>query len=258
MFEEQISGDGALSTPDMRPYNGGPDDYLAHLENCSGRFGIPIIASINGYSDGPSLDFAVKLEKAGASAIEFNAYSLAGYPIRSAQDVEERLCRSVGKLCSKVKVPVAVKLHPFYSSLPHLAARLSKEGAKGVILFNRFYYPDIDTQKMLRHPVLLLSERSELLLRLRWTSILSGWFPGDIAITGGVHASEDIVKSLLVGAKAVQCASSKTASAICPCSDPASNNGCARTNAPRSKISSAAPNTPNATCANSNPNAPAT
>jgi dihydroorotate dehydrogenase (fumarate) len=196
-----------LDTPDMRPYNGGPEKYLEHLERCRKLVKIPLIASLNGSTDGDWLDFARKLEQAGADAVEFNAYSLASYPIRSAQNIEDGLCRTVHGLVTRVKIPVAVKLHPFYTSLPHLAARLTKEGARGLTLFNRFYYPDLDAEKVRSDPALHLSDQSELLLRLRWTAMLSSWLETDVAITGGVHSPEDVVKSLLVGARAVQCAS---------------------------------------------------
>ena len=207
LFEEQITGATSEWAPDMRQYNGGPKDYLEHLRYCRKLVSIPLIASLNGATDGAWLDFAEELEKAGADAIEFNAYSLATYPIRPPQEIEGRLLRTVRALASRVKIPVAVKLLPFYTSLPHLAARLTDAGARGLVLFNRFYYPDVDPESMRARPGLFLSDSHELLLRLRWTAILNPWLKCDIAVTGGVHTPEDIVKSLLVGGKAVQCAS---------------------------------------------------
>lgn len=208
IFEEQITPDRALAnSPDMRPYNGGPKEYLAHLKRCRSLVSIPIIASLNGASDGPWLDFAAELEKEGADAIELNAYSLATYPVRSSQELEDQLCRIVGLLSKRVRIPVAVKLHPFYTSLPHLASRLADAGARGLVLFNRFYYPDVDLETMRGRPTLFFSDPTELPLRLRWTAILNGWLNADIAVTGGVHSGEDVVKALMVGARVVQCAS---------------------------------------------------
>lgn len=208
LFEEQITtGEALAGSPDMRPYNGGPKEYLAHLKHCRRLVRIPVIASLNGATEGAWLEFASKLEHEGADAVEFNAYSLASYPVRSSSDLEDQLVRIVAALARRVRIPVAVKLHPFYTSLPHVAARLSDAGAKGVVLFNRFYYPDVDLERMRERPGLFLSDPTELSLRLRWTAILNGWLKADIAITGGVHSGEDIVKSLLVGARAVQCAS---------------------------------------------------
>ena len=144
------------------------------------------------------------MEQAGADALEINVYELAADPLETGEDVERRTLEIVASIREAVRIPLAVKLSPFYSSLSNLARRLEHAGANGLVIFNRFYQPDIDIEELEVVPKLYLSSPNELLLRLRWLSILSSQFPGSLAVTGGVHNAADAVKAVMAGAHAVQ------------------------------------------------------
>jgi dihydroorotate dehydrogenase (fumarate) len=182
----------------------GPDAYLEQLRRIKTRVSIPVIASINGTTTEGWLKYARLLQRAEADAVELNFYYLATDPGESAASVEARLLDIVAVLKESIAIPLAIKLLPFYSSLPNLAARLDAIGAQGIILFNRVYQPDIDPEELDTTPLLHLSTSDELLLRLRWLAIVSASYRGSLAITGGVHHPVDAVKAVMAGADAVQ------------------------------------------------------
>jgi len=183
---------------------GGIDRYLGLLSRLKRAVSIPVIASLNGVSLGAWKDFAAAIEAAGADALELNSYYLAADPRVDAAQVEESLVQAVETVCGSVSIPVAVKLSPFYSSLPNLVVKLGAAGARGVVFFNRFYQPDIDPEQLEVVPRLALSDSSELLLRLRWLAILRGCTDMSLAATGGVHSAIDAVKAIMAGADVVQ------------------------------------------------------
>jgi dihydroorotate dehydrogenase (fumarate) len=186
--------------PDMDDYRMTQDVYLEHLRRAKAAVRIPIIASLNGATKGGWIRYAKDMEQAGADAIELNTYALATDPKLSSTDMELQLLELVSAVIGAVHVPVAVKLSSSFTSLPHLVARLEDAGAKGVVLFNRFYQPDFDIEALEVRPTLHFSTPSELLPRLHWAAILYGQMKADLAITGGVHSAEDILKGVMAGA----------------------------------------------------------
>ena len=186
--------------PDLPDYRAGIDTYLAHLVRVRGSVSIPVIASINGATPGGWVQFAHEVETAGADAIELNTYSLATDPKISGAEVEKQLIELVSQVRASVKIPVAVKLSPQFTSVPNLAAQLDKAGVNGLVLFNRFYQPDFDIETLNVVPRLSFSRPEELLLRLHWVAILFGNISADLAITGGVHSAEDVLKGIMAGA----------------------------------------------------------
>jgi len=182
----------------------GPEEYLKHIHKLKAVVSIPVIASLNGTTDGGWLGYARLLEGAGADALELNVYALATDVNDSSEILERRTLHMVEAIKRSIGIPVAVKLSPFYTSLAGFARRLAESGADGLVLFNRFYQPDIDTETLEVSPTLRLSDSSELLLRLRWLAILSGRVGASLAVTGGVHTALDAVKSVMAGADAVQ------------------------------------------------------
>jgi dihydroorotate dehydrogenase (fumarate) len=181
-----------------------PDTYLEQLRRIKARVGIPVIASINGTTTERWLEYARLLQKAGADALELNFYHIATDPLESGTRVEARLLDMVAVLKETLTIPIAVKLSPFYASLPHLAARLEGMGAQGIVLFNRFYQPDIDPEELEATPKMGLSTSSDVLLRLRWLAILAPVVRGSLAVSGGIHRPIDAVKAVMAGADAVQ------------------------------------------------------
>jgi dihydroorotate dehydrogenase (fumarate) len=165
---------------------------------------VPVIASLNGTSPAGWLDYAKLIEQAGADALELNVYYLATQAWETSESVERRTLEAVRVVKGAVKIPVAVKLSPFYSALANLAKQLDEAGADALVLFNRFYQPDIDVEELEVVPSLQLSDSSELLLRLRWLAILSGHVKGSLACSGGVHSPLDAIKAVMAGAHAVQ------------------------------------------------------
>jgi len=182
----------------------GPEQYLEQLHRIKRAVAVPVIASLNGTTDGGWLTYAHLLEQAGADALELNVYALATDLDESGESLERRTVRMVWAVKRAVEIPLAIKLSPFYTSLAHLAHRLEEHGADGLVLFNRFYQPDIDVEALEVVPTLHLSDSSELLLRLRWLAILSGRVRPSLAATGGVHTAVDAVKAVMAGAHAVQ------------------------------------------------------
>jgi len=188
--------------PDMSYYNLGPEGYLEHIRKTKEAVDIPIIASLNGYSTGGWIKYARLMEEAGADALELNIYYIATDPYTTGQDVEQMYIDLVENVASGIKIPIAVKLSPYFSATANIAHRLSKSGARGLVLFNRFYQPDLDLDNLDVVPNLVLSTSEELRLRLRWVAILHGQVDTDLAVTGGVHTAHDVLKCMMAGANA--------------------------------------------------------
>jgi dihydroorotate dehydrogenase (fumarate) len=182
----------------------GPEEYLDHLRRLKDALRIPVIASLNGTSPGGWMDYPQLMEKIGADAIEVNLYPLALDPQVSGAALEESSLQAIREVRRSVRIPVAVKLSPFYSSLANFAHRLDGEGVNGLVMFNRFYQPDIDVESLQVRETLQLSSAAELPLRLRWIAALSGKVRASLAVTGGVHNAGDVLKSVMAGADAVQ------------------------------------------------------
>jgi dihydroorotate dehydrogenase (fumarate) len=182
----------------------GPDEYLAHLAKVKETVNVPVIASLNGTTPEAWLKHARLMQQAGADALELNVYLLATNPADTGQVIERRVLEVVRMVKQNVTIPVAVKLSPFFSSLAHFAQELDQLGADGLVLFNRFYQPDIDIETLEVAPTLHLSDSMELPLRLRWLAILSGHVRASLAVSGGVHTAADAIKSIMAGAHAVQ------------------------------------------------------
>jgi dihydroorotate dehydrogenase (fumarate) len=205
-IESQGAGFAEASSylPDPEGYHVGPDQYLELLREATDATSIPIIGSLNGSTPGGWTDYAAKMAEAGAAAIELNVYDLSTDPGQSGAEVEERAVEIVRAVDETVDLPIAVKLSPFYSSLPHLAKRLVEAGADGLVIFNRFYQPDIDIEELDVYPNLRLSTADELRLRLRWLAILFEQVDASLACTGGAHNAVDVIKAIMAGADVVQ------------------------------------------------------
>jgi dihydroorotate dehydrogenase (fumarate) len=221
LFEEQVDAEqralvhhtegtanshseGTSYFPNYDEYQLQPDHYLRQIEELKSSLRIPVIASLNGCRPGGWTDYARRFEMAGADAIELNLYHLVTDPERSAEEVEADMILTVRNVVESVKIPLAVKISVFHTSLAHFTATLESAGAGGVVMFNRFYQPDFDLEEMEVQPQLKLSDPTELLVRLRWLSIISPRFRGSLAASGGVHHVEDVVKAILAGAHVVQ------------------------------------------------------
>jgi dihydroorotate dehydrogenase (fumarate) len=182
----------------------GPQEYLDHVRRVKEAVNVPVIASVNGTTPEGWLQYAKQIQEAGADALELNVYFLATNPAETGPVIEKRILEVVRLVKQSLTIPVAVKLSPFFSSLAHFAQQLDVLGADGLILFNRFYQPDIDIEALEVTPVLHLSDSMELGLRLRWLAILSGHVRASLAVSGGVHTAADVIKSVMAGAHAVQ------------------------------------------------------
>ena len=182
----------------------GPEEYLDQVRRLKASLGIPVIASINGTRPGGWLDYPRLIEQEGADALELNLYHLALDPEVSGEEVELGALEVLREVKKAVRIPVAVKLSPFFSSFSHFSRRLDAAGADALVLFNRFYQPDIDVENLQVRETLHLSSSGELPLRLRWVAALSGRVRADLAVTGGVHTALDGVKAVMAGAHAVQ------------------------------------------------------
>ena len=182
----------------------GPDRYLDQVRRIKAAVRVPVIASLNGTTAAGWLHYAQLIQQAGADALELNFYHVATDPTETSAHVERRLLDSVHTLRQQVTIPLAVKLSPFFSSLPHLARELDACGATGLVIFNRFYQPDIDLDMLEAVPRLHFSTSDELLLRVRWLAILSGRVKLSLGATGGVHTGLDALKAVMAGAHAVQ------------------------------------------------------
>jgi dihydroorotate dehydrogenase (fumarate) len=182
----------------------GPEEYLNHLRRVKETVHMPVIGSINGVTPGGWLSYGKLMEQAGADALELNVYHASLDPEISGAEVESQTIQMVRAVKSGLKIPVAVKLSPFYTSFAHFAIELDRAGADGLVLFNRFYEPDIDVQELAVTRTLHLSNSSELLLRLRGIAALAPRVKASLAVTGGVHTALDVVKSTMAGAQVTQ------------------------------------------------------
>lgn len=224
LFEEQITWEShqldhylshgtdsfaeALSYfPEMQAYNVGPAGYLNLIRRAKASVGIPIIGSLNGVSTGGWVKYAREIEQAGADGLELNVYYIPTNPAIAGAEVEQMYLDLLHDVKQSVRIPVAVKLSPYFSSTAHMAARPAAAGADALVLFNRFYQPDIDLEKLEVVPDLVLSDSDDLRLPLRWVAILSERVNADLAITSGVHTHEDVLKGLMAGAKVTMMAS---------------------------------------------------
>jgi dihydroorotate dehydrogenase (fumarate) len=217
LFEEQIAHESAelnhyllfgtesfaeaLSYfPQAKDYVLGPEEYVELIRKAKQSLSIPVIGSLNGISPGGWVKYAKQVQEAGADAIELNVYYIPTDPKLTAADVEERYCEVLRSVKQHVHIPIAMKLSPYFTSFAGVAQRFVGEGAKGVVLFNRFHQPDINLEKLEVEPATLLSEPGDIRLALRWTAILHGRLQASIAATGGVHTAHDVVKLLMAGA----------------------------------------------------------
>ena len=182
----------------------GPDEYLEQVRRIKQAVRVPLIGSLNGVTNGGWLEYARLIDQAGADALELNVYRVTTNPGETSEGIEQHTLDMVRSVKACAKIPVAVKLSPFYTALPNFVARLVAAGADGVVLFNRFYQPDIDVEELEVAHRLELSTSSELLLRLRWLAILSAQVRVSLAVSGGVHSAPDVVKAVMAGADGVQ------------------------------------------------------
>jgi dihydroorotate dehydrogenase (fumarate) len=236
LFEEQIAHESreldyfltrgtehyaeALSYfPDLGRYNVGPEPYLEHLRRIKQAVSIPVIGSLNGVSSGGWIEYAQRIEEAGADALELNIYYLPTDPNLSSAELEETYVALVRDVCKRVRIPVALKLSPFFTALPHIARRFAHAGAGALVLFNRFYQPDFDLERLEVTPNLQLSTSHDLRLPLSWIAILYGRIPLDLALTGGVHTAQDVLKAMMAGANVAMLASELLANGIYRVSD---------------------------------------
>ena len=201
---EESSPESTSFFPRFEAYQLQPERYLLQLEFLKETMSIPVIASLNGCRPGGWTEYARKFEATGADAIELNLYQLVTNPDIAADQVEADMLETVRNVVSSVRIPVSVKVSPFHTSPVNFARALEGAGAAGVVIFNRFYQPDLNIEDLEVCPQLKLSDSSELLLRLRWLSIMSPHLRGSLALSGGVHRAEDAIKGLLSGAHAVQ------------------------------------------------------
>lgn len=221
LFEEQISGERFATIYHMELYADsyaeamsyfprhseyplGPEQYLEHIARIKSSVSIPVIGSLNGSTPGGWVEYARLIEQAGADALELNTYYVATDPQESGFAVEQRILDVVRSVSEVVTIPLAVKVSPFFSSFANFASKLDEIEVEGIVLFNRFYQPDIDIETLDVKPTLRLSDSSELLLRLRWLAILARQISANLCVTGGVHTATDVIKSIMVGADAVQ------------------------------------------------------
>ncbi|HSB01599.1 MAG TPA: dihydroorotate dehydrogenase-like protein [Anaerolineales bacterium] len=224
LFEEQIiresleldhhlsqgadSSAEALSyLPDTGLYSMGPEKYLNQLASLKKALSIPVIGSLNGVSKGGWTKYARRIQEAGADALELNMYYLATDPDVPASDIEDTQVELVAEIKSAITIPLAVKISPFVTSVPNFARRLVEAGADGLVLFNRFYQPDFDLEELEVVHSLDLSTSADLRLPLRWIAILHGKINADLALTSGVHSSNDLLKAMMAGAQVAMIAS---------------------------------------------------
>lgn len=224
LFEEEITEEslavhGALEAgagsfaealdyhPERSSYETGPEPYLELVAAAKGALRVPVIASLNGDTPGGWLEYARLVEQAGADALELNLYQVAADPAHSSAALEARDLELVAAIREAIRIPLAIKLSPYFTGLAHFACRVVEAGADGLVLFNRFYQPDLDLETLEVAPHLVLSTSAELRLPLRWIGILRGRVGASLAATSGVHRAEDVLKLLLAGADAAMQAS---------------------------------------------------
>jgi dihydroorotate dehydrogenase (fumarate) len=186
--------------PDLGEFKREADRYLEHIRRVKESVEVPVIGSLNGISDEGWSDFAARIQQAGADAIELNVYYIASDPLRSGSDIEHTYLRNLETVKNTVSIPVAMKLGPYFSAMAHMALELDKAGADGLVLFNRFYQPDILPEKLEAEPSIVLSEPVEARLPLRWIAILHGQVHASLGATTGIHTVLDVIKMIMAGA----------------------------------------------------------
>jgi dihydroorotate dehydrogenase (fumarate) len=223
LFEEQIEGEQrelfyymsqgtesfaeALTYfPEPDHFNAGPEEYLELIRKAKESVNVPIIASLNGVSRGGWIDYARKMEEAGADALELNVYLLPTNLDVSGSEIESVYTNILAAVKACVKIPVAMKLSPFFSSIPNMARKLDRMDADALVLFNRFYQPDLNLEKLEVEPKVNLSRPGSMLMSLRWIAILFGHIKASLAASGGIHTAEDVLKSIMAGADVTQMA----------------------------------------------------
>lgn len=193
--------------PDIGRYKLGPEVYINHIKNVKKAVSIPVIASLNGVSTGGWIEYAQKIEQAGADALELNIYFLPTDLNLAGSELEDAYTQLVADIRAEIHIPLAVKLSPYFTSVPNIAQRLIQAGADGLVFFNRFYQPDLDLEQLEVVPNLELSNSYEMRVPLRWIALLYKRLSADFALTGGVHNGIDMVKSLMAGASVTMVAS---------------------------------------------------
>lgn len=197
---ENVSAESLGMFPETT-YNMGPEEYLEAIVRAKAAVQIPIIGSLNGTSTGGWMRYAKLIQDAGADALELNIYYLPTDTTLTAEVVEKQYCDLVREVKKTVGIPVAVKIGPFFSAMANMALKLDQAGADALVMFNRFYQPDYDLNELEVVPSLQLSRSNELRLRLHWVAMIYGKIKADMAITGGVHTAEDVIKSMMAGAR---------------------------------------------------------
>jgi dihydroorotate dehydrogenase (fumarate) len=202
-----VSAEATAYYPPLAEYNRGPDGYLELIREAKAAVDIPIIGSLNGVTPGGWTRYARLIEQAGADALELNVYLIPTRADLSGDDVERIYLDVLREVTTQVRIPVAMKLSPFFSAMPNMAYRLDAAGADALVLFNRFYQPDFDLEDLTVTPNLVLSRPVEMRLPLRWIAILFGSVKASLALTTGVHTSEDVLKAIMAGADIANIAS---------------------------------------------------
>lgn len=193
--------------PEVGRYTIGPDAYVQQIQKTKKEVKIPVIGSLNGISTGGWTEYAKRIESAGADALELNVYDVATNPDLDSSQLEKQYINLIAEIRKNIKIPLAIKLSPFFTSLPNFVKKLVENGADGLVLFNRFYQPDFDLEELEVVPNLVLSTSKDLRLPLRWIAILYGRIRTDFALTSGVHTSDDVLKALMAGASVTMIAS---------------------------------------------------
>jgi dihydroorotate dehydrogenase (fumarate) len=193
-------GEALNYLPQFGRYSVGPETYLEQLKKLKKAVSIPIIGSLNGFSTGGWIEYAKKIQDAGADALELNLYYLETNPATTSEQLEKTYLELVRNIRKSVQIPIATKLSPFFTAIPNFASHLVEAGVNGLVLFNRFYQPDFDLEALEVVPHLMLSTSEEMRLPLRWIAILYGHIAADFALTSGVHSAHDVIKAVMAGA----------------------------------------------------------
>jgi len=213
-YGSEISAEIDSFYPKSGKYTLKAEAYIDTLKKIKQAVNIPVIGSLNGVSSGGWIKYARKIEDAGADALELNIYYLPTDPALTATQIEENYINLVHDVHNSIKIPLAVKLNPFFTAIPNMAKRLVEAGANGLVLFNRFYQPDLDLETLEVTPNLVLSTSNELRLPLRWIAILYGHINADLALTSGIHTAEDVIKACMAGASVAMTTSELLANGI--------------------------------------------
>jgi len=200
MFGADSFAEALTYLPQPQEFHMGPDQYLDHIRRAKQAVRIPIIASLNGASLGGWIDYAKKIQQAGADALELNVYYIPTAMDRSGIEIEQTYLDILKAVKDVVSIPVAMKLSPFFSNMANMARQLDQAGVNALVLFNRFYQPDVNLDSLEIQANLNLSTPQAMRLPLRWIAILFGHLKADLAATGGLHTAEDAIKMLMVGA----------------------------------------------------------